>query len=717
MTHYTRRQRQNWLLPALVLLYFCGSARPASADEGAESERPAGAPSYDLDALVIRSSRIREARDDPSSFATVLRPDEFASQFRTTEDLLSRTPGVNIRSANGQFSTVSIRGSSAEQVLVLLDGVRINTGEGGSVDFSTIPLESVERIEVIRGGGTTIYGADAVGGVVNIVTRKPAPTPEVAAAATCGSLDTVKGWVTGSAGGRNASALVSVTHFQSEGDFDYETPEVWIQGRRFLESRGGRRLNNDYFSDNVLVKADFSPAGNLDFHVLNDLFYTERGQPGSIFDPREAARQNLFRNLTTLGVEGKGFILGDLKATLDLFHRYDRSHFRDPRPGQGVPSGPGVPGLNPIDTVSRNLAYGCRAGLDLYRSLWKTEHLVSGRGEFRREELYDEVASWQKGYDDPARMSYEWRLQDEVVFLDNRLSLVPAVRYEESTDFGHHWTGKIGVVARPRPWLYLKSHFENTFRRPNFSELYYPDQGFIRGNPDLKAERGRNLDAGFGLDFSRFYFEAVYFRNWIEESILWIPVSFWTVAPVNTGPVDRQGLELDTEFRPADFLALTANYTLLDAVTRETGRQQDGRPRHTANFKASLRGKPGEIYSEVQYLSRVPVHFTDTSEIAVNERVVLDLGVTLNLLSLPWLDQLGGFEQAGGSASGGVPHRGDSSAFVESPDRSGSPGRGPRLNKWTLTFEVKNATDQSVYDSQYFPLPGRMFFLTLHAAL
>ena len=65
----------------------------------------------------------------------------------------------------GQFSTVSIRGSSAEQVLVLLDGVRLNTGGGGSVDFSTIPLDSIERIEVIRGGGTTLYGSDAIGGV------------------------------------------------------------------------------------------------------------------------------------------------------------------------------------------------------------------------------------------------------------------------------------------------------------------------------------------------------------------------------------------------------------------------------------------------------------------------------------------------------------------------------------------------------------------------
>ena len=658
-----------------------------SVGPGSPGGRPSGPPAYELEPVVVRSSRIREAQDDPSSFATVIKPDEFASQFRTTEDVLSRTPGVNIRSANGQFSTVSIRGSSAEQVLVLLDGVKINTGEGGSVDFSTIPLESVERIEVIRGGGTTVYGSDAVGGVVNIVTRKPSGKPAVSAAATYGSLDTVKGWVTGSGGGERASALVSVTHFQSDGDFDYETPEVWVNGRKFLESREGRRLNNDFFSDNVLAKADFSLARDLTLKLNNDLFYTERGQPGSIFDPRGEARQNLFRNLTHLKVEKQDLVLDDLRATVDLFNRYDRNHFRDPNPGQGVPSGPGVPGLNPIDTVSRNYAYGVEAGADLYRTLWKSEHLASFRGELRREQLYDAVESWQKGYDDPVRTSYEWRLQDEVVFLENRLSLLPAVRYEESSDFGHHWTGKIGVTARPWPWLYLKSHFENTFRKPNFSELYYPDQGFIRGNPDLQAERGRNLDAGFGLDFPRFFFEAAYFRNWIEESILWIPVSFWTLAPVNTGPVDQEGVELDTEVRPLDFLSLTANYTLLDAVTRETGEQQDGRPRHTVNFKASLRGKLGELYSEVQYLSRIPVHFTETSRIAVNERVLLDLGVTLNLLSLPLLERLG------------------------------SPGRGPRLNKWTLTFEVKNATDASVYDSQYFPQPGRMFFVTLHAAM
>ena len=666
-----------------VVFFLCLLVRAGFAEEAekegtsGETETVSGAPTYKLEDFVVRSSRIREAKEDPSSFTTVISPGQFASQFRTTDDLLSKTPGVNIKRNGGlgQYSTVSIRGSSSEQVLVLLDGIRLNTGEGGSVDFSTVPLDSIERIEVIRGGGTTLYGSDAVGGVVNIVTKDPAGRPELSGAFTYGSLNTLKGWVTASGGTERLSGLLSVTHFQSDGDFDFETPEVWIEGQKITERKKGKRTNNDFFSDNVLAKADLSLARNLNLTVNNDFFYTERGQPGTIFDPRLHARQNLLRNLSHIRLEKKQFLLQDLNIFFTLFNRYDRNHFEDPEPGQGAQ------GRNPIDTSSWDYAYGIKTGAELFWAGWGTQQRMTFQGEFQREELEDRVEPWQTGYDDPTRMSYEWHFQDEVVLLDNHLTLSPAVHYEESTDFGHHWTAKLGVVAKPLSWLHIQYNVENFFRKPNFSELYYPDQGYIRGNPDLEAEKGKSFDAGFGLDFPRFFFQAAYFRNWVDESIIWLPVSFYTIQPVNTGPVDQWGFEVDSECRPVDPLFLSANYTYLHAVTEDTGQQQHGRPRHTVNFKAALTGRLGEIYTEAQYLSRIPVFFTRTANVAIDPRFVVDLGVTLNLLSLPRLERM------------------------------------ERLSKWTLSFEVKNVGDVSVYDSQYFPLPGRMFFLTLHAAL
>jgi len=670
------------LFPSLLIaVLLMGTAWAADDDAGdpspedrASAREEATEPAHELAPVVVRSSRIRETREDPSSFTTVIRPEQFASQFRTTEDLISRTPGVKIKRFGGlgQLSTVSIRGSSSEQVLVLLDGVRLNTGGSGAVDFSTIPVESIEKIEVIRGGGTTLYGSDAIGGVVNIVTRKADRPAEASAAFSYGSLNTLKGWLTASGGTDVVSGLLSYTHFQSDGDFTYITPEVYLNGVLQEGGEEGTRQNNAFTSDNLLVKADLDLTRHTALTLNNDFFYTDRGQPGTVFDPRLFAHQDLLRNLTQVRLDSRSFLLQDLNVFLTAFNRYDWSRFTDPVP---------PPGSNPIDTTTRDYAYGVQAGADGFLEFWNTAHGLAFRAQFQREELTDDVQPGEEGYGHPVRNGVQWHLQDEVVLLGERLSLVPAVHYDWTTDFGDHWTGKIGAVARVLQWLNLRANFENSYRAPSFGELYFPDQGYIRGNPDLKPEEGLNLDAGLGLDFSRAFFQAAYFRNWIDESILWLPVSRTLVMPVNTGPVDQWGVEVDAEVRPLDFLFLSANYTFLHAIAEQTGEQQSGRPRHIVNFRASVQDDLGELYAEGQYMSTIPVSYTNSARSSVNPRTVVDLGATLNLLALPGLKRL------------------------------------ECLQKWTLGFEVKNVGDVSAYDTVFFPLPGRMFFVTMLAGL
>ncbi len=674
---FSRRIKAFELVLACAVLIVFGSIGFAEeAEETAPEPVVSGeqTPTYELSPVVVRTSRIREAKDDPASFTSVIETEKYASQFWTTEELLSRQPGVNIRSYGGlgQFSTVSIRGSSAEQVLVLLDGVRLNTGEGGSVDFSTVPLDSIERIEIIRGGGTTVYGSDAMGGVVNIITKEPTDRPAVSGNFTYGTHETIKASVTGSGKFRRLNYLLSANHSQFEGDFEYDTPELRLQGQTVRQSERSTRLNNDFKSNGVLAKADFSLTNTFRLGLSNDFFHQERGQPGTVFEPRLEARQETLRNLTQMKFQKEEFLHPDIQASLGGFLRYNRIDFTDPAPAQGI---------LPIDTTTKQYAYG--AQLDA-RGYWQTgsaENVFELRGEFRRDELDDEVGPGQDGFGYRDRNSFEWRLQDEVVLLENRLSLIPAVGYEDSSDFGGHWTGKIGVICKPKTWLTLKANFQNSFRKPNFTELYFPDQIFIRGNPDLKAEKGRNLDAGLSLNFSRLFVQAVYFQSWIDESIQWLPVSAFTIRPVNTGRVDAWGVELDTEYRPWNPILLTADYTFLHAIAEETGEQLDGKPRHEVHFKASFEDDLGEIFAEVECLSSIPLLSTSTSRLFVNQRAILGLGLTANLKEFPYLRSV------------------------------------DWLRKWTLGFEVKNLNDATVYDAQYFPLPGRMFFVTLRALI
>ena len=242
----TLRMSPFWRSPAaaaLLLLPFlwvlASGLRPGPSL--AEEE-----PAYEIEPTVVRSVRIREARDDPSAFASVVETETYKGHFRTLPDLISQQPGVHLRQYGGlgQLSTMSIRGSSSEQVLILLDGIPLNTGEGGSVDLSTIPMDALEKFEVVRGGGSTVYGPNAMGGVVNLVSKAPDGGPESSALFSYGSWNTLKGAATSRGAVKGVDYLLSATYLGSDGDFTIETSEVIVGGQVVQPSVEKTRINN-----------------------------------------------------------------------------------------------------------------------------------------------------------------------------------------------------------------------------------------------------------------------------------------------------------------------------------------------------------------------------------------------------------------------------------------------------------------------------------------
>ena len=152
-----------------------------------------GSPPVVLDEQVIQLPRA-PAPQDPTASATVVEADRFAGELKGVAELAATAPGVAIRSYGGlgQLSTISIRGSNAGGVRVLLDGIPLDTAAGGGVDLSTIPLHWVDRVEVVRGAEGAYFGAGALGGAVNVVTL-PAVAGKWGAEVTGGSFGTVSG--------------------------------------------------------------------------------------------------------------------------------------------------------------------------------------------------------------------------------------------------------------------------------------------------------------------------------------------------------------------------------------------------------------------------------------------------------------------------------------------------------------------------------------------
>jgi len=119
-----------------------------------------------LEPVIVEETPIRPPLNYPSAFSTVIDLEDFSGEYNTTSEILSFSPGVVVRDFGGfgQLKTLSIRGSSNDQVVILLDGVRLNSPLGGGVDLSTIPIDYVDKFEIIRGGASALAGSDAIGG-------------------------------------------------------------------------------------------------------------------------------------------------------------------------------------------------------------------------------------------------------------------------------------------------------------------------------------------------------------------------------------------------------------------------------------------------------------------------------------------------------------------------------------------------------------------------
>ncbi|MBI2299456.1 MAG: TonB-dependent receptor [Armatimonadetes bacterium] len=227
------------MLAVLCLLLIL----PAVADEPAPTE--------ELPEMEVSVQRYRQPKDDvAAALAVIDRKDLDKRAGESLRDVLADIPGFDIRpqGSAGAQAGISLRGSRTEQILVLIDGRRVNTAQGGGVDFSNLPLDSIERIEILRGGGSALYGSDPVGGVINIVTRKSGGGG-VETHLSWGSFDTYDiGLGSGQTIGRG-NYRVDFDRFVQTGDFEFKDN----QGVR--QHRGNNRL----------LRTDLRAQGGYDF--------------------------------------------------------------------------------------------------------------------------------------------------------------------------------------------------------------------------------------------------------------------------------------------------------------------------------------------------------------------------------------------------------------------------------------------------------------------
>ncbi len=556
-----------------------------------------------LDTVVVEDYSIKSPVNYPSSFSTTIYKNDFEGEFETTADLINLAPGTTVRDFGGfgKLKTVSIRGSSNQQVVILLDGIKINNSLGGGVDLSTIPAGFIDRIEVIRGGSSAIAGTDAIGGVINIIT-KDTTEPFTSFYATYGSFNTflINAANAGKVG--NLQYLVSLNHAQTDGDFKFKS----VNGLTL------ERINNEYRSESFLVKLDFS-LNDWEIDFLNEFYYDDKGVPGLGEFQSDSSNQEDVRNFTTLRFSNNNFIRNDVDFEFLIYNNFDYLKFKDPTPTLGIP----------IDTVSKLNNFGFRPTVSWYPN---DNFTIRSFAEYNYENLNNDE------FNNPDRntISYflgnELYLNNEKILIDllTRIDLVFTNGTEDSFDFA--FSPKLGIKYNFYDNLNLKSNISRSFRVPTFSELFFPEQGFIGGNPDLNNETSIDFDIGISYTTPKFSFEVNYFLRDVDDLILFVFVSAQRIEPRNVGKVFENGIESTIIYNPADYLSFYAAYTFLDGELEDTGGQLPGRPKNQFDIRAVFRKYNFKVYGEAHYLDKIPLSVFPKGR-TTDARTTFDAGI------------------------------------------------------------------------------------------
>ncbi len=515
---------------------------------------------------IVTATRARQKLDDSLSSVTVIeRVDIERSQARTLDELLVGVEGVAIarQGGIGQPTSVYLRGGESDHVLWLIDGVRVGSVTTGIPALQDLPLDTVERIEIVRGPRSSLYGADAMGGVVQIFTRRGGDAGR-ALRVTAGSNGTRQ--IAGSAGlGDETGWLdLQVAHFETDGVNACLGLPFPPGGGCFTREPDRDPYRNT--SVNLGGGLRFAGGGTLEA-------YAQRAEARVSFD-------SSFLNQSDLVNEAAGLKwviepTGNWRSTLTAGRSADEStSFRS---GGSLTS---------VFNSSRD-SLSWQNELQLGSS-----ELMLG-ADFLRDRVQSDVRFDRRSRDNRAAFA-----QYALGFGAQSLAL--AARIDDNEQFGANATGSLAWGWRSTAGLQAYASFGSAFKAPSFNELYYP--GF--SNPRLDPERGRTLEAGLKqrLPWGRWSVSA--YRSQVDDLIAFDVATF---KPQNISRAVLRGLEGSVQWRHGAWrLEQTLGWLSAEDAGRSAtrGRELPRRPAWAGRSAVAWSATRLELGASVQFASR-----------------------------------------------------------------------------------------------------------------
>jgi vitamin B12 transporter len=528
----------------------------------------------ELEPIVISPSRYAEPAGQVGSAVTVIGRDEIeASRAENVAQLLETVPGMTINSAGGIGGSVSasIRGAEPDQTLVMIDGVRVNdpASTGSEFDFAVLSLGNVERIEVIRGPQSGVYGSDAIGGVINIITRKGEGDPHGVAEAEGGSYKTFAQRVYAGASKDAWSMSVAASNFRSSG---------------FSRFSGGTEDDATRMqSINGRVDYDPSPVFGLTVTAGRYELKADLDSVGLTSSKDTADTTDKILQLATATTRLNLFD-GAFQNKLTAFIADSHRVFFDDNGAQSTPVLIGR--TSTFDGTSRGLEYqGDLAVRSVDRLVFggridqQTAQATDDDAKFGFQPRYDVEEVWRSAF-----ALYSFNPTDV-------LNLTAALRADEFGPAGTEATWRLsGSYRFPELGTKLRASYGTGAKAPTIQQRF-ENSGFAIGNPDLGVETSRGYDIGLDQELAggAVTLSGTYFSSDIDDLIAteFEPISGkLTFANVDSAAID--GIELAASWKAAAWVTLRGAYTHLDAVDAETGLKLQRRPDDAFNLKATV---------------------------------------------------------------------------------------------------------------------------------
>lgn len=509
-------------LPVVMLLPL---ALPAVAADEYSDERK-------LEPIVVTATLGPLTAGESLSSVTVI--DEVTIREQSPSEftqLLRGQPGINV-TGNGSFgktTSVYTRGTANDSTLLLVDGVRLRSATSGGPSWQYFPVELIERVEIVRGARSSLYGSDAVGGVVQAFTLDPEDTPAGWVEAGAGNFNTQKGSAGVSARAGNTRFSLSGLHKETDGT------AVITDGddRGFRNTAGIGRVVHELDSGGEASLVMVQSEGNTEY---------EGGEIDFM--------------IRTIGFGLETPVSDYWRHSLQFSESRDETD-------------------NVTPTFSSTFNTRSRAARWDNTFTWSVHELVVGA------ELMTDEVSGTTDYAETSRTNTALYSQLRLNFGPTDLQL--SVRGDDNEAYGKNETGGIALGHALDRSHRVRISYGTSFRAPTFNDLYFPG-----ANPDLEAEESGTVELGASGHYQTWFWDAALFQLDVDNLIAWSPTPSGLWTPMNVNEARIRGAEFSAGFE-RDGWRGDAALTLLDPEDRETGNRLQRRSGKTLRLDLSKR--------------------------------------------------------------------------------------------------------------------------------